>query len=41
MICNFIHTPFVRHPIQMNEENMMWEKCCKNTEINKTSHIWF
>ena len=22
-----IHKPFVRHPVQMNGENMQWEKC--------------
>ena len=32
LICDFIHsfhTPFVRHPVQMNGENMLWEKRCK------------
>ena len=23
------YTPFIRHPVQMNGENMMCEKCCK------------
>ena len=23
----------------MNGENMLWEKCCKNTEVTKTPHV--
>ena len=41
LICNVIHTPFVRHPVQINGENMLWEKGCKNTDLNTSSHFLF
>ena len=41
LICNFIHKPFVRHPVQMNGENMLWEKCCKTTEMIVKSLSFF
>ena len=30
---------FVRHPIQMNVENMLWKKCCKKYWNSKTPHV--
>ena len=39
LICNFIHMPFVRHPVQMLGE--CGKNAGKNIEINKTSHFLF
>ena len=34
MICNFTHTPFVRHLIQMYGETCCGKSVAKHTEIN-------
>ena len=42
MICNFIHTQFVQHPVQINGgKHAVGKVVVKNTEMNKTSHVLF
>ena len=41
VICNFVNMQLVRHPTQMNGENMPWEKWRENTEMNKASNFVF